>query len=70
MRNANGSRCPSHQRIVRYETDGTETQVSALRDGRVVVGLYVFTSAGTPNVYFSSASCRTNESDVYDSVVT
>jgi hypothetical protein len=64
------SKCGSRQSIVRYSTGGAETVVSTFDGGRDVSGLYVFTNAGTPNVYFNRLTCRTGNVDILDSVFT
>jgi hypothetical protein len=63
-------RCGSKQSIIRYATDGSEAVVSTFDGGRDVFEPYVYTNAGTPNVYFTRVNCRTNNFDVLDSVFT
>jgi hypothetical protein len=63
-------RCGSKQSIIRYATDGSEVVVSTFDGGRDVFEPYVYTNAGTPNVYFTRVNCRTNDFDVLDSVFT
>lgn len=60
--------CRAKESIIRYATDGSESVVSTFDRGRSVFEPYVFTDAGTPNVYFTRESCRTGNEDIMNSV--